>query len=120
MAGKKPVSIFTFQSQAISNAISAIFSNAHHGLCLWHIYQNGAKHLAHIFVGSKTFASQFKSCIYDGEIVEEFEKNWNKLLEDFELTGNVWLQRLSELREKWAQVYSHAHFCAGMTTTERE
>ena len=40
------------------------------------------------------------------------------MLEDNGLRGNKWLQRTYELRKKWAQVYSHAHFCAGMTTSQ--
>ncbi|KAF7147291.1 hypothetical protein RHSIM_Rhsim03G0097400 [Rhododendron simsii] len=44
MGGKKPVSIFTDQSRAIANAIHAMFPDSHHGLCIWHIYQNAAKH----------------------------------------------------------------------------
>ncbi|KAI8534500.1 hypothetical protein RHMOL_Rhmol10G0094900 [Rhododendron molle] len=121
MGGKKPVSIFTDQSRAIAiaNAISAMFPDSHHGLCLWHIYQNAAKHLSQVFAGFKSFTSRFKACIYDGETIEEFEESWKKLLVDFKLTDNVWLQKLYEFREKWAQVYSRAYFCAGMTTTQR-
>ncbi|KAI8551231.1 hypothetical protein RHMOL_Rhmol06G0168700 [Rhododendron molle] len=119
MGGKKPVSIFTDQSRAIANVISAMFPDSHHGLCLWHIYQNAAKHLSQVFAGFKSFTSRFKACIYDGETIEEFEESWKKLLVDFKLTDNVWLQKLYEFREKWAQVYSRAYFCAGMTTTQR-
>ncbi|XP_058180152.1 protein FAR1-RELATED SEQUENCE 5-like [Rhododendron vialii] len=91
MGGKKLVSIFTDQSRAIANAIRAMFPDSHHGL----------------------------SCIYDGETIEEFEESWKKLLVDVKLIDNVWLQKLYEFREKWAQVYSHAYFCAGMTSTQR-
>lgn len=69
--------------------------------------------------GYKSFSSQFKSCIYDPETIEEFEQSWEKLLEDNELRDNEWLQRTYELRKKWAQVYSRYHFCAGMTTSQR-
>ncbi|KAH7838581.1 hypothetical protein Vadar_028589 [Vaccinium darrowii] len=81
--------------------------------------ENAAKHLSQVFAKFKSFTSRFKACIYEGETIEEFESRWKKLLEDFKLTDNVWLQKLYEFREKWAQVFSHAYFCAGMTTTQR-
>ncbi|XP_050147592.1 protein FAR1-RELATED SEQUENCE 5-like [Malus sylvestris] len=61
----------------------------------------------------------FKRCIYDPETIEEFESNWDKLLDDYELRRNDWLEGRYLLREKWAQVYGRDHFCAGMTTTQR-
>ncbi|KAM2487712.1 hypothetical protein ACFX1W_039607 [Malus domestica] len=64
-------------------------------------------------------SEDFKRCIYDPETVEEFESSWNKLLNDYELRGNDWLEGIYLLREKWAQVYGRDHFCAGMTTTQR-
>ncbi|OUZ99541.1 FAR1 DNA binding domain [Macleaya cordata] len=119
MGGKKPISVFTDQSAAISNAVSAVFPESHHGLCLWHIFQNASKHLTKVFKAFKAFSAEFKACIYDPETVEEFEQNWSKLLDNYGLRGTEWLQGLYELKQKWAQVYSPGHFCAGMTTTER-
>ncbi|XP_008373006.1 protein FAR1-RELATED SEQUENCE 5-like [Malus domestica] len=57
-------------------------------------------------------SADFKRCIYDPESVEEFESSWNKLLDDYELRGNNWLEGIYLLREKWAQVYGRDHFCA--------
>ncbi|CAH9088451.1 unnamed protein product [Cuscuta epithymum] len=71
MGGQKPRSIFTDQSAAISSVVDELLPQSHHGLCLWHLCQNAAKHLGSN--GYKTFSSQFKSCIYDPETVEEFE-----------------------------------------------
>ncbi|XP_070667414.1 protein FAR1-RELATED SEQUENCE 5-like [Malus domestica] len=64
-------------------------------------------------------SEDFKRCIYDPETIEEFESNWNKLLDDYELRGNDWLEGIYLVREKWAQVYGRDHFCASMTTTQR-
>ncbi|XP_073148054.1 protein FAR1-RELATED SEQUENCE 5-like [Henckelia pumila] len=40
MGGKCPVSLFTDQDQAISNAIEKVFPETRHRLCLWHLHQN--------------------------------------------------------------------------------
>lgn len=119
MGGKKPGTIFTDQSMAISKAISIVFPEAHHRLCIWHIYQNGLKHLSSVFKKYESFSARFKECIYEPETVEEFDEMWNALLVDYGLENNKWLKGLYELREKWAQVYAHAYFCAGITTTQR-
>ncbi|XP_026419234.1 protein FAR1-RELATED SEQUENCE 5-like [Papaver somniferum] len=117
MGGKKPISVFTSESAFISNAVSAVFPEAHHGLCLWHLFQNASKHLTEVFKASKSFSVQFKSCIYDPETLQEFEESWSKLLDEYGLRGIAWLQGLYELRKMWAQ--SRGHFCAGMTATGR-
>ncbi|KAI3924342.1 hypothetical protein MKW98_032543 [Papaver atlanticum] len=119
MGGKKPESVFTDHSAAISDAVGLVFPESHHGLCLWHIFLNASKQLTKVVKASKTFAPQFKAWIYEQETVEEFDRSWNKLLEDFDLRDNEWLQGLYELREKWAQAYSLGHFSAAMTTSER-
>ena len=85
---KHQESIFTDQAQSIAAAISEVFPNCHHRLCLWHIYQNAARNLNHVFSEFKSFTQDFKRCIYDPETVEEFESSWNKLLDDYELRGN--------------------------------
>ncbi|RZC82856.1 hypothetical protein C5167_045642 [Papaver somniferum] len=119
MGGKKPISVFTDQSAFISNAVSVVFPEAQHGLCLWHILQNASKHLTKVFKAFKSFSVQFRACIYDPETIEEFEESWSKLLDEYGLRGIEWLQGLYDLRQMWAQVYSSGHFCAGMTATER-
>lgn len=115
MEGKKPGTIFTDEAKAIANAIKVVFPDSSHRLCLWHIKQNGIKNLAHVYSKFKTFGDRLDECIYEGEIIEEFEQTWSALLKDFGLEENEWLQKKWETREMWAQVYARAFFCAGMT-----
>lgn len=114
MGGKKPKTIFTDQAASISAAIREVFPDSHHRLCLWHIFQNAAKHLNHVFEKFSTFSQEFRSCVYDPETIEEFKSSWKSLLEKFGLSENVWLKSLYEIREKWAQVYGRSNFCAGI------
>ncbi|KAK1556259.1 hypothetical protein Q3G72_001593 [Acer saccharum] len=80
---------------------------------------NAAKRLSQVFNEFKTFSKDFKKCVYYPETVEEFELEWQALLDDYGLGENTWLEGLYKLREKWAQVYARSHFCAGMTTSQR-
>ena len=50
MSGKQPETIFTDQCAAIINAIGRVFPRTRHRLCLWHLYQNAAKHLSQTMI----------------------------------------------------------------------
>ncbi|XP_058114567.1 protein FAR1-RELATED SEQUENCE 5-like [Magnolia sinica] len=118
MSGKQPITILTDQDTAMVNALASVMPETYHRLCLWHVYQNAAKHLNHVFKGSKSFQYDFSRCIYDYEEEQEFVNAWNGMLEKYDLMENRWLQDLFKEREKWALVYSNT-FCADMKSTQR-
>ena len=45
---KKPKTIFTYQDHAMAKALNEVMPNTWHGLCTWHIMQNGIKHLRNL------------------------------------------------------------------------
>ncbi|KAL6205398.1 hypothetical protein ACLB2K_022658 [Fragaria x ananassa] len=120
MGGKKPKTIFTDQAASIASAIREVLPESHHHLCLWHIYQNAAKHLNPVFEKFSMFSQDFKRCIYNPESVEEFESSWKDLLDYYDLTENDWLKDLYELREKWAQIYGRSNFCAAKGAKDKQ
>jgi zinc finger SWIM domain-containing protein 3 len=65
MSGKQPTTILIDQSAVMAKAINEVFPKSNHRLCVWHIYQNAAKHLSHVFHSSKQFADDFGNCVYD-------------------------------------------------------
>ncbi|WVZ49619.1 hypothetical protein U9M48_000960 [Paspalum notatum var. saurae] len=118
MSGKHPSTIFTDQCAAMSAAIRIVFPNTRHRLCLWHIYQNAAKHLSKVIKDHPKFLADFKKCVYEESSMEYFDKMWHDLLETYELKENSWLNNLYELRAHWAAVFRDS-FTADMTTTQR-
>jgi zinc finger SWIM domain-containing protein 3 len=119
MSGKRPVSIFTDQCAAIGKAIEKVFPDTMHFLCLWHIYQNAAKHLSHVISSHPRFLADFKKVVYLENSVAHFEQKWKELLIAYDLVDNSWIQTLFGLREKWAAVYRNGSFSADMTSTQR-
>ncbi|XP_073355380.1 protein FAR1-RELATED SEQUENCE 5-like [Aegilops tauschii subsp. strangulata] len=119
MSGKQPKTILTDQCPAIISAIDKVFTNSIHRLCVWHMYQNAAKHLSHVFQGSKTFKKDFGKCVYDFEEVDDFLAGWNDMLVKYNLEDNDWLHRLFQNKEKWALVYGRQTFCADMKSMQR-
>ncbi|XP_021757130.1 protein FAR1-RELATED SEQUENCE 5-like [Chenopodium quinoa] len=119
MHGKKPKTILTDQDQAMANALSTKWPDTYHRLCVWHMYQNAAKHLHHVFEKFKDFAKDFSSCVYDYDDEANFIDAWDNMLVKYDLVGNSWLERVYNLREKWALVYGRQTFCGDMSTTQR-
>ncbi|XP_039119362.1 protein FAR1-RELATED SEQUENCE 5-like [Dioscorea cayenensis subsp. rotundata] len=119
MNGKHPSTILTDQSAAMAKAIVVALPTTHHRLCIWHIYQNAAKHLAHVFYGMRTFAIAFQHVTYDYEDEASFLEAWKNLLEKFNLRENPWLLKLFGERKKWAMVYGRHIFCGNMMSTQR-
>ncbi|XP_058073135.1 protein FAR1-RELATED SEQUENCE 5-like [Magnolia sinica] len=119
MSGKQPITILTDQDAAMANAIASVMPESYHRLCIWHIYQNAAKHLNHLFKGSKGFEIDFGKCVYDCEREEDFMTAWNVMLEKYDLVQNKWLHDLFKVREKWTLVYGRNTFCADMKSTQR-
>jgi zinc finger SWIM domain-containing protein 3 len=109
----------TDQDAAMSAAIKKVFPNTYHRLCVWHMYQNAAKHLSHLFNASKDFKHDFSHCVYDCEHEEEFITAWQDMLVKYNLCGNKWLADLFQIREKWALVYGRQYFCADTKSTQR-
>ncbi|XP_010445346.1 PREDICTED: protein FAR1-RELATED SEQUENCE 5-like [Camelina sativa] len=119
MSGKQPKTILTDQCAAMANAIVKVFPETKHRLCVWHIYQNAAKKLSHVFHGAEQFAMDFSKCVYDHEEEQDWLLAWSDMLEKHKLTEDKWLKNLFELKEKWAMVYGRHTFTADMVSTQR-
>ncbi|KAG9454298.1 hypothetical protein H6P81_007202 [Aristolochia fimbriata] len=119
MSGKKPQAILTDQCAAMARAISIVLPESHHRLCTWHIFQNATKHLSNVFQRCNQFKRDFNRCVYGVVPEDEFLMGWQKMLDDYGLRGNSWLEALFKEREKWAMAYGAHTFCAGMRSTQR-
>jgi zinc finger SWIM domain-containing protein 3 len=119
MSGKEPKTIFTDQCAAIIKAIGKVFQNTIHRLCLWHLYQNAARHLSHVIANTPRFLPELKECVYEERSVEHFEMKWRDLLARYKLEENSWINSMFKFREKWATVYRRDSFSGDMTSTQR-
>ncbi|XP_024160521.1 protein FAR1-RELATED SEQUENCE 5-like [Rosa chinensis] len=102
MSGKQPKTIHTDQSVAMAGAIVEVFPVTYHTLCVWHIYQNAAKRLSHVFQGSEQFAHDFGKRVYDYEDEDDWLLAWSNMLEKHNLKEDKWLKNLFDMRKKWA------------------
>ncbi|XP_026450308.1 protein FAR1-RELATED SEQUENCE 5-like [Papaver somniferum] len=119
MRGQHPSAIITDQDAAMTTAIKKVFPNSRHRLCLWHIKKKFAEKLSHVYFKKSKFKGDMKSCIHHTYKIQEFEEKWNKMIVEFGLTHNTWLNDLYMIRESWVPVYHINTFYAGMNTTSR-
>ncbi|XP_072971017.1 protein FAR1-RELATED SEQUENCE 5-like [Typha angustifolia] len=119
MYGKQPKVILTDQNSAMLNAVASMWSGTVHRVCVWHMYHSAVKHLGQVFQGSRTFAHDFSTCLFDCEEVEKFVTEWKAILAKYELKDNEWLNELFEDRERWAIAYGRETFSADMRNTQR-
>ncbi|XP_058757585.1 protein FAR1-RELATED SEQUENCE 5-like [Vicia villosa] len=117
VCGKKPKTIFTYQDPAMGKAISEVFPESYHRLCVWNLLQNALKNVNHAFKRSNSFAKELRSCIYECQYENDFLNAWESLLERHNLHQNKWMQDFFKKKEKWALVYGRHGFSAGATTT---
>ena len=99
--------------------MAKIFPQTRHRLCLWHIKKKFPEKLAHIYHKKSIFKRDLKRCIRESPTVKDFEDEWQRIMEVYNLQDNEWLQRLFEIRESWIPVYNRSTFFGGMNTTQR-
>ncbi|XP_027158096.1 protein FAR1-RELATED SEQUENCE 5-like [Coffea eugenioides] len=103
----------------MAKGLTSTWPEIRHRLCIWHIFQNAAIHLNHVFENFKQFANDFSRCLYDFDEEEDFISEWDAMLKKYDLEDNDLLNRMFKIKEKWALVYGRETFCADMTTTQR-
>ncbi|KAL6221654.1 hypothetical protein ACLB2K_005050 [Fragaria x ananassa] len=102
---KKPKTIFTDQDPAMAKALFEVLPDTFHGLCSWHIMQNGIKHLGYLMKEGSYYLTEFSACMYEHEEVEEFEDAWSAMLDRYNVCTNPWLLKTYEINEKWAKCH---------------
>jgi len=115
---KMPQTVFTDQAQAMANALVEVMPDTYHGLCTWHLMQNGIKHLGNLMKGGSHFLTDFTKCMYGYDEEEKFEESWITLLERYGVKENTWLQRAYTLKKKWASCFMKRAFTLGMRSTQ--
>ncbi|XP_062155261.1 protein FAR1-RELATED SEQUENCE 5-like [Alnus glutinosa] len=118
MNERAPSAIITDQNRAMKNAIRKVFPNTRHRWCLWHILKKllekfGSHSQYHAIKGA------IRSCVYESQTRDEFDANWQSLLDCYNLRDNAWLCGLYSERTFWVPAYLKDVFWAGMTTTQR-
>jgi len=87
--------------RGVTTALEDVMPETHHGLCTWHLLQNGVKHLGSLMKGGSFLLRDFKECMYDIEIEADFEKKWSDLVNDYNLHDKSYNGGSRKSYKKW-------------------
>ncbi|WJX23146.1 hypothetical protein P8452_12382 [Trifolium repens] len=118
MSGRPPQTIVTNQSKTVRCAIAEVFPRAHHRICLLQVMQSICGFMVQ-FQEYEAFQMALTKVIYDPKTIDEFERDWDALIQHFGIRNHEKLHSLHEEREHWAPVYSKDTFFAGISDYER-
>ncbi|XP_078154610.1 protein FAR1-RELATED SEQUENCE 5-like [Carex rostrata] len=119
MGGKLPISILTDQDRAIENAIRKVFPTVSHRFCLWHIMNKFSEKYGSLYKDNSPFSREMKNCLYHSITTEQFDNEWKRIMKDYKLMEDEWLNNLFDIRQSWIPIYNRTIFYAGMNTTQR-
>ncbi|KAG6424760.1 hypothetical protein SASPL_115180 [Salvia splendens] len=102
------LTVFTDQDLAMAKALHEVMPETFHGLCTWHLMQNGIKHLGNLMKEGSYFLIDFKRCMFGFEDEIKFEEAWSNLLTQYNLQDSTWLKQLYSVKAKWARCYIKA------------
>ncbi|XP_074265281.1 protein FAR1-RELATED SEQUENCE 5-like [Silene latifolia] len=113
-----PVSIFTDQDKAMTNALEAVYPQSRHRLCQWHIQQNAIGHFGSL-KHDRPFQNMFNKCLNGCFSETEFEATWRTMTTEYGLDNHPWFNRLYSLRNKWCTAFNNMYFSAGILSSQR-
>jgi hypothetical protein len=113
------VIFFADQCRAMEVAIGMTLPNTVHRWCKWHVFRKAKEELGGIYSKKTGFKDAFNNVVNEMLTVDEFEKGWGRLIEDFGLAENSFMIRAFEARHKWAKPFFKDKYCARMTSTQR-
>ncbi|XP_021985823.1 protein FAR-RED IMPAIRED RESPONSE 1-like [Helianthus annuus] len=119
--GSQPKVIVTDQDPAMKKAISAVFVDTRHRLCMWHVMHKLSLKVGVRLCNSTNFKERICGVVWTDILTpEEFESEWKMVIAEFNLEDNDWLSDILALRESWIPAYYRMEPMSGlMRTTSR-
>jgi hypothetical protein len=119
VVGMPPDIFVSDQDFALGAAVVEVFPDASHILCLHHLSGNILKNLAgKLGASTKPFLTQFWS-VYYSMSPEQFDTQWDALLDEFPAAREYLSERLYPTREQWAFAWVATKFTLGIHTNGR-
>ncbi|KAK9698629.1 hypothetical protein RND81_08G119100 [Saponaria officinalis] len=115
MEGHQPKVIITDQDPAMKIAITEIFTEASHRLCIWHIMKKLREKIDAYLWQDVDFKKRLNCCVWSNNLdANEFEEAWSNIMIDYDLIYHPWFTLLFEMREEWIPTYFKDIFMGGL------
>ncbi|XP_072970308.1 protein FAR1-RELATED SEQUENCE 6-like isoform X2 [Typha angustifolia] len=113
-----PDAVITDNCKTIQAAVSEVFPQAQHRLCLSLIMKRIPEKLKG-FAESKAMMKALEKATFDSLRPNEFEEKWKKMIEEYRLEDHEWFCSLYADRHLWAPVFLKDKFWAGLSISQR-
>ncbi|GJX43548.1 FAR1 DNA binding domain, zinc finger, SWIM-type, MULE transposase domain containing protein [Tanacetum coccineum] len=119
--GKDPEVVVTNQDLSMKIAIAECFPDTRHRLCMWHIMMKLGTKVGAVLCNRTDFKRRIYDIVWTDQIsLEVFEREWECMINEYELGENKWLGDMFDLRESWIPAYLRdVHMAGLMRTTSR-
>ncbi|XP_035841569.1 protein FAR1-RELATED SEQUENCE 2-like [Helianthus annuus] len=121
VVGSQPKVVVTDQDPAMKKAISVVFVDRRHRLCMWHVMHKLSLKVGVRLCNSTNFKERICGVVWTDILTpEELESEWEAVIAEFNLEDNDWLSDIFALRESWIPAYNRMEQMSGlMRTTSR-
>ncbi|KAH6806080.1 hypothetical protein C2S51_030911 [Perilla frutescens var. frutescens] len=116
--GQGPKMIITDQDPALSIAVERALVGTRHRLCMWHIMLKVPEKVPSHLRKDELFTERFNASVWT-DLIEplEFEQKWKDIIEDFDLTDEIWFKSMYDLRKYWIPAYFRDFSMSGLCRT---
>ncbi|XP_035837206.1 protein FAR1-RELATED SEQUENCE 1-like [Helianthus annuus] len=98
--GSQPKVVVLDQDPAMKKAISVVFVDTRHRLCMWHVMHKLSLKVGVRLCNSTNFKERICGVVWTDILTpEEFESEWEAVIAEFNLADNDWLSDIFALRE---------------------
>ncbi|KAL6579405.1 hypothetical protein OROMI_009621 [Orobanche minor] len=104
--GTAPRMLITDQDPAIKIAVERALPETRHRLCMWHIMKKLPEKTPQRLKQDDSFRKKINDLVWS-EVMEPitFEKEWDDMINEFDLMGPTWFTTMFEQRHSWIPAY---------------
>ncbi|XP_024984090.1 protein FAR1-RELATED SEQUENCE 5-like [Cynara cardunculus var. scolymus] len=121
---RQPRFVITNQCALMKQAIPIAFPESKHRLCMWHITKKVKSkgwftwQISNYLQHRTQFVSEFNKLVWNVHLgPNEFEMQWNNLINFYGLRGDPWFDELYEIKESWIPTYYKDYQMSGLMKT---
>jgi hypothetical protein len=105
MGGKALRLIITDEDAAMKVAIGSCFPGTIYRFCMWHIMEKMSAKVGHPTNRDPQFWTDLNKCVWDSETGQDFDMQWNDIINSNGLQGNEWLTNRYQIQKSWIPTY---------------
>ncbi|KAK7285606.1 hypothetical protein RJT34_20382 [Clitoria ternatea] len=112
MSGVPPKGIITDHCKAMQKAVETVYLSTRHRWCISNIMKKVSQQIQG-YPNFKSLRDHLHNAVYDTLTTNDFEGKWKKIVDEFGLKDNEWLEEFFLERHHWVPSFVRGDFWAG-------